>query len=242
MKNIKALITYLGSRYFGFQKTKMGPSIEEELQRALEQILQHSVIIQAASRTDRGVHSEGQVINFLLKKEIELSKLHSGLRAILPHDISVLQLQKMHPSFHPTLDAKAKEYHYAICNSSIQLPFYREFSWHVFQKLDLEMMREAAQKLIGTKDFSAFSNMKYHDPIRNLMDIKIENYENRIFIHLKGNNFLYKMVRNIVGTLVYIGMGKIALEQLPKILSSGKRELAGVTAPAHGLSLKKVFY
>lgn len=243
MKNIKGLIAYSGKRYFGFQKTKTGPSIEEELQKGLEQILQHPVTIQAASRTDRGVHAEGQVFNFFLKKEIGLKKLQQGLRSVLPRDISPLHLEEMPPSFHPTLDAKAKEYHYTVCNGPIQLPFHLEFSWHVHPLLDLFSMQEAGLHLLGRRDFSAFSNMKYKDPVRTVEEIRIEQRgENRLVIVIKGDHFLYKMVRNIAGTLIYAGMGKIDPGEIPLILASGRRELAGVTAPAHGLCLKRVFY
>lgn len=242
-KNIKCILAYSGTRYFGFQKTKYGPSIEEELERALQQIVQHPISLQAASRTDRGVHAEGQVVNFFLQKEMDLKKLLYSLRCLLPKDISPVSFQEMHPSFHPTLHAQEKEYHYFICNQSYQLPFFRDFSWHIYQPLDMSLMHAAAEMIIGKKNFSALSNLRYENPIRTVKTVAILPLEyGRILVKVTGDHFLYKMVRNIVGTLIYIGLQKIPLEQLPEILAQGKREFSGVTAPAHGLCLKRVFY
>jgi tRNA pseudouridine38-40 synthase len=130
-----------------------------------------------------------------------------------------------------------------VCNDPAQLPFHREFSWHVPLPLDIEAMERAAPLLLGTKDFSAFTNMRYEDPFRTLTAIAIEPLaHNRLLFRIQGENFLYKMVRNLVGTLIYIGLGKIALEEFPLIITSKDRKLSGITAPAHGLFLHRVFY
>lgn len=243
-QNIKGILSYDGTQYFGWQKTKMGPSIEEILQNVLERILQHPIKIQAASRTDRGVHAIGQVINFFTNKSfVDLPKLLKGIRGLLPKDISMHTLEFVGENFHPTIDNTGKEYHYFICNTDVQIPFYQKFSWHVPSPLHIGAMRKGAKMLIGTHDFSTFSNMRTKNPIRTVENILIEELtENRILISIKGKSFLYKMVRNIVGTLIYISCGKIPLDQLQEIFMSKKRELAGVTAPAHALYLKEVFY
>ncbi len=243
MKNLKCLLAYDGTRYFGFQKTKMGPSIEEALQNALETILQHPIQIQGASRTDRGVHAKGQVINFFTSRDPDLNTLYASMRSLLPSDISPLELTWEDETFHPTVDAKSKEYTYLICNSATQLPFHRAFSWHFYYPLDLDIMGRAAKELEGKHDFTAFSNLRYDDPVRHVENITIETLpEGRLEFRIQGTHFLYKMVRNIVGTLAYIGCGEIALADLSPILKSRDRRLAGITAPAHGLYLKRVFY
>jgi tRNA pseudouridine38-40 synthase len=240
--NIKLIIAYEGTHYLGWQKTAMGPSIEEELEKVLAQILRHPVDLQAASRTDAGVHAEGQVVNFFTEVEIPLERLQKSLNGLLPKDISVLKIELADESFHPTLDSRGKEYHYSICLRSTQLPFHRNFSWHFSYPINLEEMRKAAQHLKGRHDFSAFTNERQEDNVREIFDILIEPSADRLKIRVSGNNFLYKMVRNIVGTLLYIGCGKLSSEELPAILASRDRTRAGVTAPALGLILKEVYY
>lgn len=240
--NIKLLLTYEGTRYLGWQKTKTGHSIEEEVEKALSQILQHPVKLQAASRTDAGVHAEGQVVNFFTDKEIPLKKLQKSLNRLLPKDISVLEIEEMPPHFHPTLNCKSKEYVYTVCLSQSQLPFYRLFSWHFPYRVDVQKMQESSKLFVGRHDFSAFTNEKKDDNIREIYVLEVIPLEKRLKIRVAGNNFLYKMVRNIVGTLIYTGCGKLKMEDLPSILQEKDRKQAGVTAPAHGLCLKKIFY
>jgi tRNA pseudouridine38-40 synthase len=230
----KAILAYDGTRYFGWQKTKTGPSIQGELQKAISQITQETPLPEAASRTDRGVHAEGQVVQFSLTKPIEPKKLQKALNAVLPHDIRLLALS--HCTFHPTLDALGKEYHYHLCLGPVEDPMCRLYAWHFRSPLDLGKMETEAKSLIGTHDFSAFANESEKDPICTLESIRITPEQ----IAIKGNRFLYKMVRNLVGTLLYIGCGKRA--HLAAILASRDRKQAGVTAPAHGLYLHQVFY
>ncbi|MGE5196497.1 MAG: tRNA pseudouridine(38-40) synthase TruA [Anaerolineae bacterium] len=245
--NIKCLIAYEGTHYLGWQKTRAGPSVEESLEKVLAQVLQESLSLQAASRTDRGVHAEGQVINFFSHKDkIDLQRLKKSINALLPDDIRLLQADIASETFHPSLDSIGKEYHYQICHSPIQMPIHRRFSWHVPFPLDIDAMRKGFDVLQGCHDFSAFCNERTlwkGDCIRNINTMTIASLENgRIQISIIGTHFVYKMVRNLVGTLIYIGLGKIPLHTLPHILASKDRKLAGVTAPAHGLFLKKVFY
>lgn len=225
----------------------MGQSIEASLQAAIEQVLQHPISLQAASRTDAGVHAEGQVINFFTSKSIDLDRLKISLNSLLAQDIVVLQANKMDAGFHPTLDCLSKEYRYYICYGPTQMPQHRFYSWHYHYELNLENMRKATEYFIGNHDFSAFCNVKknhtyshYQRAIEELEILEIDR--NRLCIRIKGPNFLYKMVRNIVGTLVYVGHDKIQPDQIPEILDSQSRPLAGVTAPAHGLFLYHVAY
>jgi tRNA pseudouridine38-40 synthase len=224
----KAILSYDGTHYFGWQKTKPGPSIQETLEKALFQLTGETQIPEAASRTDRGVHARGQVIQFSLQKPIH----KKALNAHLPSDIRILHLEPC--QFHPTLDAVGKEYHYQI--TAEEDPMQRLYSWHFRHPLDLAKMRLEATHLLGTHDFSAFANEPEKNPICTLHSIDIEPH----LIRIRGDRFLYKMVRNLVGTLLYIGCGK--LSSIQSILASRDRKQAGVTAPAHGLYLHQVFY
>ncbi len=240
--NIRCILAYKGTHYHGFRKVAAGPSIESELEKVLSMILQRSCTIQAASRTDRGVHAEGQVINFFVPKETNLYKLYASMRSLLPKDIAPLSLDCMPDDFHPTLDVKKKEYHYWVCNCPTQIPFHSDFSWHVYETLDIEAIRQAIPHLTGKKDFTSFSNLFYEDPVRTLEKIHLDLENNRIRFALFGDNFLYKMVRNIIGTLIHVGMGKIPPSSLPHILAKKDRRLCGITAPSHGLFLKRIYY
>ncbi len=248
MKNIKLVIAYDGTSYLGWQKTGNGPSIEESLEHVLEQILQHPVTLQAASRTDAGVHAYGQVVNFFTKKEdLNLQRLQISLNQLLSPDIVVLSIQEELLNFHPTLDCKQKEYHYFFCKNDVQMPEHRLYSWHCPKLLFLPEMHQAAQFFLGRQDFSALCNFRkqqhYSSYIREVYSIDLVDLpNNRLLVKICGQNFLYKMVRNIVGTLVYVGMGKMALKELPSLLLSQDRTKAGITAPAHGLFLYKVMY
>lgn len=246
MSQVKLICSYDGTKYLGWQKTKMGKSIEETLEKTLSQILDEKIALQAASRTDAGVHSIGQVVSFYTPKSLDLAKLQKGLNSLLPKDISISHAETVPESFHPTLDSLGKEYHYDICFGKVQAPFYRAYSWHFFYPLDFEKMRSASKHLIGTHDFSAFCNQRIRlreNKIRTIFSIDmILISEDRLQIRIRGNSFLYKMVRNIVGTLLYIGSGKLEEGCIPDLLLKKDRKLAGMTAPAHGLFLKEVFY
>jgi len=247
-KNLKILVAYDGSAYLGWQETGTGPSIEGEMQRTLEKILRHPVVLQAASRTDAGVHSMGQVVNFFTEKEIDdLHKLCYSMNSLLPKDIVVHEIQEAAESFHPTLDCIGKEYRYRICTGSVQMPQNRHYSWHFPYGLDLGSMQQAAKMLCGRHDFAAFCNIRkdlnYDDTVREVKEIRVdEKGVGQLSVTVKGDNFLYKMVRNLVGTLVFVGCGKIGLGEVSEILRSCDRTRSGITAPAHGLSLVQVDY
>lgn len=248
MMNVKLKVAYDGTRYLGWQKTRMGLSIEETLEKVIEQILQEKVVLQAASRTDAGVHAQGQIVNFKTEKEVPcLQRLLISLNSLLPKDIAVMEIENAADMFHPTLDCRCKEYHYSVCSGVAQLPHRRYYSWHYPHRLRVMAMREAAGIIIGKRDFSSFCNFKKNSEhghyVREVLEITIDEKPNsEIVFRIRGNNFLYKMVRNIVGTLIYVGCGKIAVQAIPSIISSEDRTQAGVTAPAHGLSLHRVFY
>jgi tRNA pseudouridine38-40 synthase len=247
MKNIQLTIAYDGSRYLGWQQTPTGMSIEACIKAALEQILQHEVHLQAASRTDAGVHAIGQIANFFSDKTFDIKRLQISMNQLLPKDIAILDVAERGESFHPTLDCKSKAYEYSVCCGKYQLPQRRLFSWHYPYEIDLEQMRSAIPVFIGFKDFTSFTNHKknetYEHHFRRVLSIEVvEKDFGTIVLRLTGEHFMYKMVRNIVGTLVYVGNGKIELDDVRKIMTSGDRTEAGPTAPAHGLTLVSVVY
>lgn len=246
MTNIKLKLSYDGTAYFGWQKTDAGRSIEQTLSNVLETILQQPITLQAASRTDRGVHAHAQVVNFFSDKPINFEKLQFQLNSMLPKDIRVLEISEEKDDFHPTIDVLEKTYVYTISSAFFQMPHDRHYAWHVYYPLDLELMKEAAMQLIGTHDFKGFTNRKideiYTDHIRTIQDIGFTQKGDQIQISISGNHFLYKMIRNIVGTLVYIGCKKLPLHVINDLKTEKNRTLAGITAPAHGLSLFNLKY
>lgn len=241
--NHKMTLSYDGTNYFGWQKTKTGPSIQEELEKALFQILRTAVSVEAASRTDRGVHAKGQVVNFFLVHQIPLPRLVYSLNAVLPSDIRAIEIEKIEDDFHPTLSALSKEYRYHICNKAVQHPAKRLYSWHIHETLDVDAMRLAAAPLIGKHDFASFTTIELEDTIRTLFDVQILFLEGGgLQIRITGDRFLYKMVRRLVGTLVAVGKQTMSEADVKLLLKHPNRAKAGVTAPAHGLTLHQIHY
>jgi tRNA pseudouridine38-40 synthase len=252
LHNIMMHITYDGTRFYGWQKTNLDavlPSVEYVVQTCLEKIIQHPLQLQAASRTDRGVHAEAQVINFIVQKEsLDTERLLISLNSMLPADVRALSCSKAESSFHASLAAKGKEYIYRIYTGPVLLPSLRFTHWHMPAQLDYEKMKASAHSMLGEHDFVAFrnhhvSNEGDNDTVRTIYSIDFhDTCPNFLEIKISGNNFLYKMCRNLVGTLVYVGLGKISPGAVVNILSGGQRKEAGITAPALALSLHKVFY
>ncbi|MBA2727024.1 MAG: tRNA pseudouridine(38-40) synthase TruA [Parachlamydiaceae bacterium] len=246
--NLKLVIAYDGTGYKGWQKTVAGQSIEEALQKSIETVCQHPIELQAASRTDAGVHALGQVVNFLTSKSFEdLSLLPVRFNQLLPSSITVLSCENADDDFHPTISAQGKEYHYFVCLGPLQIPHHRLYSWHCPCRPDIELMRLAAQQLVGYQDFSAFcnfhANSRYSHFEREVASIEIIKIDtNRLCFVVKGHSFLYKMVRNLVGTIINIGQGKIGIDRLPAIIAAKDRKEAGISAPAQGLFLKSIYY
>lgn len=250
--NIVLHISYDGTRFVGWQKTNLDPkrfpSIQYVLESVISQILRHPVELQAASRTDRGVHAAGQVVNFHTSlSELNLERFLYSLNCLLPEDIRAQAALVAEESFHPTLSNTAKEYHYRIAYGKILSPFLRFTHWHFPYALNSDSMRKAAIFLIGTHDFRAFRNhrkgLDENDTVRHILAIDVEDGPDQtLCIKMTGNNFLYKMARNIAGTLAYVGCGKLQEGQVKDLVAGASRPDAGVTAPACGLTLYRVMY
>ncbi len=242
--NIVLHIAYDGGCYLGWQKTPNGPTVEGALEQCLTTLLNHPVKLQAASRTDAGVHAKGQVVNFFTNKDIDLGELELGLKRLLPKDIYLLTVLQAPDHFHPTLDCKQKTYIYTVQTKPLS-PFDRHYIWHYPYPIHLDLVRQNAKELVGIHDFKAFetiSSSMSKSTEREIFSITLDEIKpSRFEIQVCGNNFLYKMVRTLVGTLVQIGSQKLDRDML-SILRSLDRKQAGVTAPAHALYLSKVIY
>lgn len=244
--NILLTIAYDGTPFLGWQETQEGPSIEGELKKALKILLKEDVEINGASRTDAGVHALGQIANFHTERKPDFFKFLKSINGLLPIEIRVTSIEEVDLQFHATLNNRGKRYLYRLSYGPAQYPHLRRTEWHTPGPLNIEAMRKAATLLEGTHDFKAFCNTKknetYASTVRKLDRIEIKEQDNQTLeIVIEGNQFLYKMVRNLIGTLVYIGRGKITLEELVTLLESKDRTEAGPTAPAHGLTLFRVF-
>ncbi len=239
-------VSYEGTQYSGWQKQNNSNTIQEEIENALKKIYSQDISILGASRTDAGVHALGQVASFTLEKSnIPIEKLPLILNTLLPDDIVITNAQIASEHFHPRYNAKNKLYQYKIHNSQYRNPLLRNFSWNISQELDIEKMKQAAEHFIGEKDFRGFCSTggDVKSTIRTITQSKISIKDNDLIIYsVEGNGFLYNMVRIIVGTLVYVGLGKIAAEDIPQIINSCNRNNAGKTAPPQGLCLVNVYY
>jgi tRNA pseudouridine38-40 synthase len=248
--HIVLILAYDGTAYYGWQKTKEGPSIEASLQAVLRQIFQEPIHLQAASRTDRGVHAEWQVVDFIAPRPWkDLHRLVISINDLLPPDIRCRHaFEAPTETFHPTLDVVKKRYRYLISTGPVQLPLLRLTHWHVHFPLDLPLLYESANLFVGAKDFRGLCNrrtdLKEEDTVRTVHSVRIQEDQSAqtLTVYIEADHFLYKMARNIVGTMVWIARGKIPLESIAIALQTRKRAIAGVTAPAHGLSLVDVMY
>jgi tRNA pseudouridine38-40 synthase len=243
-RRVKLLLAYSGTRYHGWQVQPHAVTVQGTLETALSTITNGPVRIYAASRTDAGVHALGQVAHFDTSSRIALSALQRGLNSLLPDDIVVRQVTDVPLAFHARYAACEKTYAYVVHNHPLRSVFRAPYAWHVSQPLDVTVMRTAAQALLGCHDFSAFraSSCAARSPVRCLARLAVKQRREQIFVVCAANGFLHHMVRNIVGTLVQIGRGKIPPDAMVTILRSRQRQQAGPTAPPHGLFLVRVRY
>lgn len=244
MRNIKLTIEYKGTDYLGFQKQPKGPTIQGELEKALEILLKEKAKVVGASRTDAGVHATGQVVNFRTSSRMEDGRIKNGLNGILSQDIVVKEAVEVPTTFHARRGAVSREYCYLIWNEPYPAALKKEFVYFVPQPLNLRVMRQALKSLMGTHDFTSFcvASSSKKGCQRTVKEATIEKKGQLVWIRIQADAFVHQMVRSIVGTLVEIGLGKRKPEEMREILESKNRRKAGKTAPAHGLILTEVRY
>jgi tRNA pseudouridine38-40 synthase len=272
MRNIKLTIEYDGSNYQGWQRqtsrqlstlSRQPKTIQETIEKALQKILQAKIRLIGSGRTDAGVHALGQVANFKTNTKIPIKNLKQALNSLLPDNIVITGACEADLKFHSRFDAKSKIYRYTILNQSHPSAHWHNLSYFVSYKLDLKKMKRAARILLGRHDFRSFqaADKKPRDSIRTIKRIKVYRVKNFtphipafpkglvdnknakfIFIDIEADGFLYKMARNIVGTLIEIGRGKRLPTSILDILASRNRQFAGSTASGYGLCLLQVKY
>ena len=245
MRNIKLLIEYDGKDFNGWQKQPNKLNIQGEIERAIERITGEEVNLMASGRTDAGVHAIGQVANFKTNSNIPIEKFPIALNTNLKKSIIIKSAEEVEERFHSRLNCKKKTYRYIINNSKYGTAIYRNLETHIQIKLDIEKMQKAVKYFEGEHDFKAFkaSGTSSKSSVRKIYKAEVIDAGNeRIYIELTGNGFLYNMVRIIAGTLVEVGLNKIEPQEIKNIILSKKRENAGKTLPPQGLYLVNVVY
>jgi tRNA pseudouridine38-40 synthase len=244
----KLTVAYDGTGYEGWQTQKIGTGVQEKLEAALARLFPSQPRLHSSSRTDAGVHALGMVAHFDVppaELRMTLRKLVLAVNAWLPEDIRVLAAGRAAKDFHARFGASGKQYRYFVWNHPAMNPLIRGTAWHVPRPLDLAAMRRAARLLLGRRDFASFTANPGYDrasTVRRLTRCEIKRAGRLLTFVIEGDGFLYKMCRGIVGTLVQTGLGKFPASEWRRILSRRDRGAAGMTAPAHGLVLWKVFY
>lgn len=244
IRNLKMVVAYEGTNYAGFQRQLNSPTIQGVLEDKLSQILNCKVTIIGAGRTDAGVHARGQVVNFKVDNQLPAAKIHQALNSLLPEDIVVKSVVETDLEFHARYSAKSKTYFYSIYNDQIRPLFERNLVYYYRHQLDLDKMRTAMGLLLGKHDFKSFqaAGSTVSNTIRTIHFCRLEQKGPLIKLIFNADGFLYHMVRNIVGSLILVGNGKLSIEEFEDILEKRDRTFAGPTAPAQGLFLEEVFY
>jgi tRNA pseudouridine38-40 synthase len=243
----KIHISYDGTLYGGWQKQPNSLTIQQLLEEAFEQIYHQKISFTGSGRTDAGVHALAQVAHFTLPFSLDLPKYLHAMNGVLPKDIRITHIQEVPLDFHARFSATKKIYRYRIKLHPIQSPFERLYSTFIPGPFDLEALQLATHKFIGTHDFTSFANEAHEgsagkDAIRTIYKIDFLEEPGGFTLEFHGNGFLYKMVRNIVGTLIDIARGKTSLSEIDTIFAAKNRRFAGSVAPAKGLFLHEVIY
>ena len=244
MKRILLTISYDGTNYSGWQKQKNAVTVQGEFDKACSTLFKTDIESIGASRTDAGVHALGQRAVIDVDTSIPAEKIPLALNPLLPDDIVVTHAEEVGADFNPRFKALKKTYEYSIYNAPFRNPLYRNYSEYVRYELDLDSMRTACEAFVGEHDFRAFcaSGNSSKTTVRTIYSLDVEKDGDFIKIRVTGNGFLYNMVRIIAGTLIYVGEGRIAPDNLPEIIASGDRRKAGKTAGPSGLVLVKIMY
>ena len=245
MRNIKLIIEYDGKGFNGWQKQPNKLNIQGEIERAIEEITGESIDLIASGRTDAGVHSLGQTANFKTESKIPIEKIPIAINSKLKQSIIIKSAEEVDERFHSRYNVKSKKYRYTINNSKYGSAIYRNVEYHFPIKLNIENMQKAAKYFEGEHDFKAFkaSGTSSKSSVRKIYKAEvIKRPDERIWIELTGSGFLYNMVRIISGTLLDVGSGKIAPEEIKNIIETKDRKLAGKTLPPQGLCLVEVNY
>ena len=244
-KNIRLILEYDGSRYHGWQRQVDEPTIQGIIEERIQMMTREPVRLIASGRTDAGVHALNQVCNFITKTKIDPSTLQRGLNSLLPDDILIKRAEYVPLDFHAMYSAKSKTYEYRILNRKEPDVFLRSYAWHLERGLEIVAMHKCISTLCGKHDFSSFrsSGSGNRNPVRKMMRAELHGpHEAMLCFVFEADGFLRHMVRNIVGTVVEVGQGKMGFDAFVEIFQSKDRRKAGLKAPPQGLFLIKVQY
>ena len=245
IKNFKIIIEYDGTRYHGWQRQKKDITIQGEIEKALGIMAAKHIVVNGSGRTDAGVHARGQTANFRCDTDLSPGVFQKGLNSLLPEDIVIRECRQVEETFHARYDAKSKTYHYNIFNHPVPAAMNRSYVWSIRKQLNIMAMRSAVSHIIGSHDFKAFEGAgspRAHTT-RHVMAANLIEHDHRLLtFQIEADGFLRFMVRNIVGTLVDVGLGKTSPPEIQQILESRDRTKAGATAPPRGLCLMEVKY
>ncbi len=244
----KLIIAYDGTAYQGWQVQKIGTGVQEKVEAVLARYFPSAPRLHSSSRTDTGVHALGMVAHFEIPRteaKLPLARLAIALNAFLPDDIRVLHVTRAPEKFHARFHATGKQYRYFVWNHHAMNPLLHGRAWHVPRSLNFAAMRKAAKCFVGKHDFKSFAAnhpYKMESTVRTLKRCEVKRSGMQYTFTIEGDGFLYKMCRGIVGTLVQVGYGKFSPDDIKVMLAKTDRRAAGMSAPAHGLVLWKVFY
>ncbi|MDO4476135.1 MAG: tRNA pseudouridine(38-40) synthase TruA [Lachnospiraceae bacterium] len=244
MKRVKMIVAYDGTDYCGWQLQNNGITIEEVLNHHLSELLGEPIHVIGASRTDAGVHAEGNVAVFDTNARMAADRICYAMNTRLPGDIRIVDSMEVPADFHPRFCHTVKTYRYQISNRRFPNPLNRRYSLHYYWNLDEEKMQRGADYLVGEHDFTSFctNNPAKPNHVRTIYEIRVERQGDMVSLYITGNGFLYNMVRIIAGTLLLVGTGKIEPEEVGRILEAKDRQLAGDTARPEGLTLMEIRY
>lgn len=244
MRRVKLIVEYDGTHYAGWQRQINAMSVQQKLEEALTKLTKTPVTVSGASRTDAGVHALGQTVHFDTCSGVPDGKFCFALNTMLPEDIRIRASMSAEPDFHSRFQAKSKIYRYLIHNAPHASALWRHTRAHVMYDLDVEKMNREVSAMIGTHDFAPFaaSGSIVKDTTRTIYNARVIRSGELVTLLVHGNGFLYNMVRILAGTLISVGTGKLEEGAIARALSSMSRLDLGVTAPAHGLTLMRVFY
>ena len=244
MRRIRLTVAYDGTNYHGWQIQPGVVTIESVLNEALTELFGEEIAVIGASRTDSGVHARGNVAVFDTEGKMAADRICFALNQRLPEDIRVQDSCQVPSDWHPRKQHCVKTYEYKILNRRMELPDRRLYAYFYYYDLDLERMKEAASYLLGEHDFKSFCSAKsqVEDTVRTIYSLDILKEGDEITLRIRGNGFLYNMVRIIAGTLLNVGNGRMEPEELAEILKARDRRAAGPTAPAKGLTLVGMEY
>lgn len=251
MRNLKMTLSFDGTDYSGWQRQKNGVTIQGEVEKALSKICNKGILLHGAGRTDAGVHALAMVANFETDSDVTRSTFQKALNSILPFAIRILAIEEMDEKFHSRFSSISKRYLYNIETATVQSPINRLYAVHIPQKLSISTIELCMEIIAGTHDFASFEASGSRDKsittgrgsVRTLYEAIIQKTgETTYQFEFSGDGFLRHMVRNIVGTLLDAGKGRTTVAEFKTILAAKDRASAGVTAPAHGLFLKQIYY